>query len=1012
MYGNIAENVYICVIIYIYQSMRKNIISLALLSVVMFTSTGIATASVKGDEPRVKIEEMLERKRWADARLMLNDMREGLDPVLNRFDLEWVDYQIVHCNVELGMSEVRQMMEAYLEAYPSSVYANNMEFMLGSYLIDEGFLQEAKPVLTALDYKALDARQRERYDIRVGYIYFVERDYIAAAEHFKRISRNSDAYPHALYYLSYIDYVEQRYDKATAGFNQLKDHDSYKELIPYYLLQIEYRNSNYDYVSSNGEGLLSAATSEVRSDLVRVMAESYFEKGDYAQAVRYILEYPADLMDRQENYIKGYSLYRLARYREAIEPLSLVCGARDELTQNASYHLGDCYLRIGDKQNAAKAFSMAAVEGFDDAIAEDAMLNNGRLKYELGGGLFNEAVNILQDYLVRYPSSVHTTEVKALLIAAYYNSKDYDAAYNAIKEFPNPDGEIKAALQKVTVFRAVEAVKRGDLAMADELLRESEALAVSPKYTALTYYWQAEVAYLQGDAAAAKQKYNDYVRRAPKSEAQYAMAHYGLGYANFVDQNMKEAEKAFEVFVRDYTKRDDYMYDAHNRLGDARYALREFASARKAYNISYASTSEHREYARYQLALIDGIESKQSSKIDRLKQIVIDNRGEYVDDAWFELGRTYITAERYADGAQTLQEFIDSDTLSPYYVPSLSNLGLAYYNLNRTADARRCYERIVEYDAQSSAALEAMRSIREIYVAEGNIDEYFAYAERSGVQSDMSAAARDSLTFAVAKNTYLDGNRVVATSKLKNYLESFPSGYNRSEALYYLSDCHIDYGAYDEALATMEELLAQGNTTYTVKVLGVYAPLSMDMKRYDKAAQAYRKLYDMAHSVEQRQQASEGYVDATLQYGDNEAVKSLADDIAQMGDATAWAKRHTALRKANILREEGSAAEAQKLYEFLAEDRTTIEGAESYYYLLLDKFNAEEYDAAEQMVYNMGAMGSIYWQAKSFIILGDIFVKNNNTFQARATYQSIVDGYSFKDDGIIEEAQQRINAIN
>ena len=47
--------------------------------------------------------------------------------------------------------------------------------------------------------------------------------------------------------------------------------------------------------------------------------------------------------------------------------MSLVCGARDELTQNASYHLGDCYLRIGDKQNAAKAFSMAAVEGFDDA---------------------------------------------------------------------------------------------------------------------------------------------------------------------------------------------------------------------------------------------------------------------------------------------------------------------------------------------------------------------------------------------------------------------------------------------------------------------------------------------------------------------------------------------------------------------------------------------------------------------------------------------------------------------
>jgi hypothetical protein len=35
----------------------------------------------------------------------------------------------------------------------------------------------------------------------------------------------------------------------------------------------------------------------------------------------------------------------------------------------------------------------------------------------------------------------------------------------------------------------------------------------------------------------------------------------------------------------------------------------------------------------------------------------------------------------------------------------------------------------------------------------------------------------------------------------------------------------------------------------------------------------------------------------------------------------------------------------------------------------------------------------------------------NNTFQARATYQSIVDGYSDSDDGIVDEAQSRINSL-
>ena len=59
----------------------------------------------------------------------------------------------------------------------------------------------------------------------------------------------------------------------------------------------------------------------------------------------------------------------------------------------------------------------------------------------------------------------------------------------------------------------------------------------------------------------------------------------------------------------------------------------------------------------------------------------------------------------------------------------------------------------------------------------------------------------------------------------------------------------------------------------------------------------------------------------------------------------------------------------------------------------------------------MGNSGSMYWQAKSFIILGDILVKQGNNFQARATYQSIVDGYTPADDGIVAEAKARIKNL-
>ena len=75
------------------------------------------------------------------------------------------------------------------------------------------------------------------------------------------------------------------------------------------------------------------------------------------------------------------------------------------LTQNASYHLADCYLRAGDKQAAMQAFAMASDESLDASIAEDALFNYAKLQYELGGGAFNGAINMLTRYIERYPSS-------------------------------------------------------------------------------------------------------------------------------------------------------------------------------------------------------------------------------------------------------------------------------------------------------------------------------------------------------------------------------------------------------------------------------------------------------------------------------------------------------------------------------------------------------------------------------------------------------------------------------
>ena len=63
-----------------------------------------------------------------------------------------------------------------------------------------------------------------------------------------------------------------------------------------------------------------------------------------------------------------------------------------------------------------------------------------------------------------------------------------------------------------------------------------------------------------------------------------------------------------------------------------------------------------------------------------MQQIIRDGRGDYLDDATYELGRTFVAQERYREGAAVLEPFVETYVYSPYRSAALSELGLAYLN--------------------------------------------------------------------------------------------------------------------------------------------------------------------------------------------------------------------------------------------------------------------------------------------------------------------------------------------
>ena len=102
-----------------------------------------------------------------------------------------------------------------------------------------------------------------------------------------------------------------------------------------------------------------------------------------------------------------------------------------------------------------------------------------------------------------------------------------------------------------------------------------------------------------------------------------------------------------------------------------------------------------------------------------------------------------------------------------------------------------------------------------------------------------------------------------------------------------------------------------------------------------------------------------------------------------------------------------------KLLKNLAENPTTQYGAEAAYMLIVDSYDSGDFKAVEDKVYAFSdaASGQTYWLAKSFIVLGDSFADRGELAQAKATFESIRDGYTSTSDDVLSEVNMRLEKL-
>lgn len=917
------------------------------------------------------------------------------------------EYYHAQCSKLLGNDDAENLFKDFLEHCPESGKIQYAYFRLGEINGDNNKFRQAIRWYQKVKPANLDEKSRYVYYFKSGYANFACENDDEAIAQFSKIKDNGGEYQSAAnYYYSHIQYTKGNYQTALNGFLKLKTDPAFKEVIPYYVAQIYFLQKEYDKAIEFGLPLLDNSTNARKPEIARVVGGSYYQKGNYAQAVKYlqmVISWPG-AATREDYFHLGYAYYSSKDYTKAAENLSLVTSEQDIMSQTAYFYLGDCYIKAGDKKRARVAFEAASKLNYDIKIQEEALFTTIKLNYELSYSPFNEIITSFTNFINLFPKSNKIDEAYDYLSKTFLSTKNYPMAIESLEKIGNKDASIYKSIQRVAYYRGLQLFN--DMELADAVKMFDYSLKYPDYNKSLkvkAYYWRAEAKYKLGDNNGAVEDYKTFIQTPGSFNLpEFSIAHYNIGYAYF---NQKDYAGAKEWFRKYFTvapmASSPITGDAYNRLGDCYFADRDFDMALDCYNKSISNGLSMPDYALFQKGLALGISKKHQAKIDALNELINKYpKSSYVDDALFESARSYIELNNLAESIKRYKTIKEKYPQSSYAKKSLQQLGLVYYNSGDFDNSLQYFKRVVNEYPGTPESDEALAGIRNIYIDKGDLNGYYAYTKTLGNFVKIEVNEEDSLTYLSAEKSYMAGNCENAIRNFENYLGKFSDGKYSLNAHYYKADCLYKKGDKEGAYNDYKVVLARGKNDFTEEALVNSADYLYEEVNYQDALPLYKRIITESDVEENRATGRIGEMRCLFHLNiDDEAIES-ADKVLTLSKLEPEIAREAKFTKANSYRNLLKTDLAFDGYKELSANVNSVVGSESKYWVCQMLFDKTQYDKAETEIFDFAKKGTPhqYWLARCFVLLSDIYILRNENFQAKQYLESVKENYKGKDD--------------
>ena len=856
--------------------------------------------------------------------------------------------------------------------------------------------------------KFLSKTKTKESDYYIGLSYYHTKDFIKAEEILSNSEKSND---NLNFILGAIYYNLDRLEEALGYLNKVYDDDYQSKILPF-LISINFIKEDYEKVLEY-ESSLDDYTDNLDYCLFFIGKSNLF-KNNYSKSITNFLNIKNEI-DRGDEikYLLAYSYYKNNNLDKAKILFNQILTTKNKYIQLASYYLGSIFYKE-DNFNIAKNYFYAAYrENKDDVFTRNSLLNYSKCLYEIGN--YDLSITTLNKLKSEFPD-YKSEEVNKLISENYFLTNDYNKIINYLSNQTDISSEEKEKFQFITYQRGVNEFNKGEFKNAINYFNLSNKYKYNNQIYSKALFNKSEAYFVTNQYSNSKKELLKLFDVNNLDSEIKSKAFRSMGYTLFNMIDYKNSAIYFDNYLK--SKKINSTESINNedldifiRLADSYYASKNYRKALNIYNKVIDSEYLDKNYLTYQVALCYYGLSEFRKSFEYLDKVINNSNKSLTDDAIFRKAQIYFETSEFDKSIEYYTQIIEKIKYSKYVPYSYLNRATSYFNLKSYDQAEKDFLFILNKIDSKNIQGEALLGMQKIVSFTNNFsllnkqisDFRSKYPDSDNIQN---------IEYENIRNLYFNQKYDDLINQV-NSLDSLGKMIiNRNEIDYYLAESYFKTNNYKNAEIIYVNISDSLNSKYYSRSLNRLASINLRLENYQKSINYYKNLQNVSKNNRERVESFIGILSNYFYLKNYDSVFYYSNRVNDFEKISFNNRNKINLISAKSFLENDNTSSAIDMLLNTINLVKDESAAEANLILAQIFFNNGQNNQALETLYslNQNFQGYPYWTGKSYILIAEIFLSEDDKFQAEATLSSIIENTSIEE--VKAEALSLLKKIN